>query len=114
MQHSTPPPTADDQKRFDRLKEIGCIACRAWGFHSHADIHHLLSGNRRRGHAETIPLCRWHHVGVSDQQRDAKRMAIILGPSLARESKRFHERFGTDDELLAKVNELIAERENLA
>ena len=34
----------------------------------------------------------------------------LFGPSLAHGSKPFHAAFGSDDELLARVNELLAQR----
>ena len=115
MQHSTPKPNKTDVSRFEAFQRIGCIACHQLGFFSLPQAHHLLSGNVRRGHQFSIPLCPYHHVSqLPSGAKSSKAIATLLGPSLARESKRFHERFGTDDELLAKVNELIAARENLA
>jgi hypothetical protein len=92
-----------DLSRFDALQRIGCIACRILGVHSQADVHHVLSGGRRRGHQDTIPLCPWHHRGVLPPHQD-------LGPSLANGSKPFHARFGRQEELLTMVNELIGEK----
>ncbi len=37
-------------------------------------------------------------------------MESMYGPSLRLSSKRFHEEFGSDDELLWKTNELICEQ----
>lgn len=89
-----------DLSRFDQLQRIGCIACRILGVFSQADVHHVLSGGRRQGHQATIPLCPWHHRGVLPPHQD-------MGPSLANGSKPFHAKFGRQEELLAKVNELI-------
>jgi hypothetical protein len=86
-----------DLSRFDKLQRIGCIACHILGIFSQADVHHILSGGRRKGHQNTIPLCPWHHRGVGSGQ----------GPSLANGSKPFHATFGTQQDLLTKVNELI-------
>ena len=69
------------------------------------EVHHLLSGNRRRGHQFTIPLCRWHHR--SDSYITKSQATELYGPSLALNSKAFHERYGSDDSLLAKTNELL-------
>lgn len=85
-----------------RFQEIGCVACRKMGYFSLADVHHLLSGGRRRGHDFTIPLCPWHHRGIEPPPVD-------VGPSLANGSKPFRAAFGSDDELLAEVNRLIGE-----
>lgn len=89
-----------DLSRFDKLQRIGCIACRILGVYSLADVHHVLTGGRRTGHQDTIPLCPWHHRGVLPPHED-------LGPSLANGSKPFHARFGRQEELLKQVNELI-------
>ena len=109
MKHSTGSLTKSDKERFLSLTLIGCIACRFHGKYRSAEIHHLLSGNKRRGHEYTIPLCRFHHQGDPDFGWTANEMAQRIGPSLARESKAFHIAFGSDDELLERVNELIKE-----
>lgn len=106
MKHSTGKPTKAEQERFRMLLDIGCIACAP--IYNTPEIHHLLSGNKRRGHMFTIPLCPWHHRGYCHMGIEL--MTKFWGPSLAHGSKKFRERFGTDDELLAKVNALIAER----
>jgi len=93
-----------EQIRYRRLQELGCIACRMRGKYSLPDIHHLNlgghAGQRRRGWEFTIPLCPPHHRGVMWREED-------YGPSLAIEPRRFREVFGTDDELLEKVNLLL-------
>lgn len=99
-----------DLSRFDQLQRIGCIACRMEGFHTAADVHHILSGGRRTGHQGTIPLCPWHHRGFGGDSTPAVLKA--MGPSLAHGSKAFHAHFGTQVELLAKVNSLIEGRKS--
>lgn len=111
MKHSTKAPTAAERARFEALHEIGCICCRKRGFSSWpVEIHHLLSGNRRRGHAQTIPLCAWTHRGVVLPGWSMSSMTDVFGPSLAHGSKPFHAAFGSDDSLLAEVNALIEQR----
>ena len=92
-----------DDRRFQRFQDIGCIACRQHGEYRQADVHHLLSGGRRRGHEFTIPLCPYHHRNVG----------VGIGPSLACGSKPFHEAFGSDEELLARTNRLLAAADRL-
>lgn len=109
VKHSTPKPSKADLKRFDKLYGLGCIACwlRDMTFR-YPEIHHLnaggKAGQKRRGHEYTIPLCSWHHQGTTIFGYTALSMAEKYGPSLAKQSKRFREEYGTDDELLAKVN----------
>jgi hypothetical protein len=91
-----------DLERFRKLQALGCIACRnRLGQYAEPDIHHLLSGGRRRGHQYTIPLCPPHHRGVGH-------IPELHGPSLALAPRRFRQEFGSDEELLAQVNELIS------
>jgi hypothetical protein len=97
--------------RFEAIKSLGCLACRKLGvamFCGPIEAHHLLSGGRRRGHLQTIPLGAWHHRGVIWYSLNSEQMKEAFGPSLAKGSKPFHAMFGTDDELLAEVERLIA------
>ncbi len=65
-----------DQRRYDLLQQIGCIACSREGAgYAAPDCHHIVEGNKRLGDEYTLPLCPWHHRGV----RLAK-----PGPSLAK------------------------------
>lgn len=95
------------------LRRIGCIACRLAQAFSQTglEIHHTNlgghAGQKRRGHQFTLPLCRWHHQGHQSGGRTKAQMADAFGPSLALQSKAFRERFGTDDQLLEKVELLM-------
>lgn len=111
VKHSTPRPTKADQKRFEALLKAGCLAClqRVQLFRV-PEIHHLLSGNKRRGHRFSVPLCSYHHRNVPIGPMSLKEHRELLGPSLAKESKAFREEFGSDDELLERANRIIARR----
>lgn len=110
MKHSTPSPSQADIERFELLRVIGCIACYIDGLHGiscgRSEVHHLLSGNRRRGHRFTIPLGAWHHRGVTDRLTRAE-MTAIFGPSLANGSKPFRARYGSDDMMLSIADDRI-------
>jgi hypothetical protein len=98
-------PKKDELIRFRKLHALGCICCRKAGSgYRTPDLHHLLSGGRRMGHAWTIGLCPEHHRFPSN--------GTVVGPSLADGSKRFEAHWGTQRELLAEVNELLSGREN--
>ena len=98
--------TKADRARFDAFRRIGCVACRKLRITRDADVHHLLSGGKRRGHQYTIPLCPWHHRSQAFVSRaEAER---VMGPSLALSPRKFRERFGSDEELLQYTNRLIA------
>jgi len=78
------------------VKEIiGCIICYKISgiLGSPAHAHHLLSGGRRISHKHTIGLCELHHVGA-DGIHTRKRWV--------------RDTYGTDNELLALTNELLA------
>lgn len=102
-------PTKSQQKRFNAIQNIGCLACRKMGYYEvPAEIHHLLNGYRR-GHDYSLGLCEWHHRGIT--QMDKGQAYQLLGPSLAVNKKEFEMRFGTDDELLSEQNGLIEQWE---
>jgi hypothetical protein len=93
-----------DQERFAKLLEHGCVCCKQLGFYNVPEIHHILSGGRRMGHEYTIPLSPWHHRGVSADAAVSRR---LFGPSLAHGSKPFTKFWGSELELLRRVNEAI-------
>jgi hypothetical protein len=96
-----------DLARYDRLQRIGCVVARKLGLGWMApDIHHIVQGYRL-GNQYTIPLNPWSHRGVLPDGMTAKQAYELLGPSLALQKKAFFERFGTERELLAEVNELV-------
>jgi hypothetical protein len=110
------------EHRYRRLKEMGCIACRLEGERlaqcGPTEIHHLneggKAGQKRRGDEFTIALGKWHHQGVSVGNATNAGMARLFGPSLAKQSREFRKRYGSDDELLAKTDQRIAEMDAVA
>jgi hypothetical protein len=94
-----------DAVKADRLQTIGCLACRKDGvFGVPADLHHPTSGGRRLGDDKVIPLCPWHHRGVTGL---AAAILYHHGPSLANGRKPFEARYGTEAELLAETERLL-------
>ena len=101
-----------DLKRYEALRTLGCIACLIGGTPSCAkvEIHHLVDKGYRKhsgGNQATIPLCEWHHRGQPDITVGARWMRERCGPSMYLESKEFARVYGTQRELLAKVNEML-------
>jgi hypothetical protein len=100
----------DRQRRFRLIQDIGCLACHRFGWYSPVDTHHQNlgghAGQKRLGDESTIGLCPWHHRGIL-------KPPIYVGPSLATQPRKFREVFGSDEELLAKQDGLIAEHEAL-
>lgn len=116
MRRSIPKCTAAQQARQDAARAIGCIVCRDLFSHlpesqrlqcGWTEIHHMNSGGRNRGQDFTVALGSWHHRAVVLDGWGLRKMVDVFGASLARGSKTFHAEFGSDDELLARQNELI-------
>jgi hypothetical protein len=102
------------EHRFRRLKELGCIPCWSIGIPDvYPEINHLNlgghAGQKRLGDEFTEPLCVWHHQGHGPASLYER-----LGPSLKLHPNEFRERFGSDEQRLAKVNDLIRQRDELA
>jgi len=98
-----------DKSRFTALQAVGCVCCflRSGKWGTPSDVHHLLSGGRRRGHQFTIPLCEWHHRAVPRVSYTPEWCGLHLGPSLAKGSRAFHKMFGSDNDLLIITNQKL-------
>ena len=90
------------------MQDIGCIACYTDGHKGvAADLHHILTGGRRTSHSEVIPLCPWHHRGVSISGCSDAQMEAMMGPSLALNKRRFVWEYGNEWDLLDLTNNLL-------
>jgi hypothetical protein len=105
--------TVGERRRADILKrEIGCIPCKQDNRFNLADLHHLIKGYRL-GHSFTVPICPWHHRAVPPDGPDGTAMRPSeaeeqMGPSLATNSKAFHDRYGSDEDLLWQADHMVA------
>ena len=99
-------PTLSELDRFNVLsRELGCIACLVTRVgYEPADVHHLLSGGKRQGHHQTIPLCPWHHRSFPQNGMNDAQAAFTFGPSLAISKPKFTESYGSEQLLLEVVN----------
>ena len=89
-----------DKERFEKLKQIGCIACAQKGFFNEAIVHHIRKFTGlalRPPHDKTIPLCPEHHNMGNE--------------SIHLNKKKFEELFGTELYLLDQTNKKIKELE---
>ena len=89
-----------EKQRFDKLKQIGCIACQKKGLFSEAVVHHIrkFTGvGLRPPHDKTIPLCPQHHNMGNE--------------SIHLNKTKFQELFGTELDLLEEVNQQINQLE---
>jgi hypothetical protein len=105
-------PTDAERRRWDLFRRVGCVACRIEGKRNfNVQVHHLnvggRAGQKRRGHSETIPLCCWHHVSIPPEGKTQEWATNYMGPSLAKQSKAFREKYGSDDSLLAYTNDRL-------
>jgi hypothetical protein len=107
MKRSIPAPTKEQRKRQDRIRELGCICCWLDGHGSvPCEIHHLNDCGRNIGQDETVGACAWHHRGVPPYGRPSE-ATLLFGPSLARDPAAFHDRYGSDEELLFQQNTML-------
>jgi hypothetical protein len=84
-----------------RVSSLGCIVCKIHHrCETPAEIHHLNGKTGDGCHFNVIPLCPTHHRGGVDTD-----FATSRHPYKAR----FESRYGTDEELLVKVCELLGE-----
>ena len=82
---------------WDKVAAIGCIACRQDGiFNDYVSIHHVDGRTKPGAHYRVLPLCGPHHqTGGED------------APAIHPFKKRFIQKYGTEAELLKKVEALI-------
>ena len=89
-----------DKERFDKLKQIGCMACSKNGLFSEPIIHHIRKHTGlglRPPHDKTIPLCPQHHNMGNE--------------SVHLNKKKFEELFGSELQLLDEANKKIKQLE---
>ena len=95
-------PNKVERERLATIGNMPCYACFQDGFETQSEVHHIRKNTGlsiRPDHKLTIPLCPKHH-------RFGK-VSIHLG------KKAFVKRYGTEQEILEKVNREIERcREN--
>jgi Recombination enhancement, RecA-dependent nuclease len=87
--------TKAEKQHLDLIASLGCMVCR-----QPAQIHHIRSGmgmGQKSGHFRAIPLCPKHHL------TGGHGVAFHAG------KKAWQEKFGTEEELLDKLYEMIGE-----
>ena len=85
--------TKAEKEHLNRVAELGCIICG-----SPAEIHHIRAGvgmGRRSSNYEAIPLCHVHH------RTGGYGVAYHAG------RKGFENNFGTECELLEKMQKML-------
>jgi hypothetical protein len=87
--------TKAERQHLSRVAELGCIICRR-----PAEIHHIRAGvgmGKRSSHFNVIGLCPEHHRGIDHPNT----------PSIHLDKANFIRLYGTEAELLARVQALI-------
>src|SRR5262245_46044537 len=104
-------PTKAERKRMDSFHDIGCVCCRQDGHFRPATVQHVIDGGKRKGHGATYGSCDWHHLGIPPglPQLTIKQAKKLLGPSLKHDARKFHKRYGSEAELVAYQNTLLAQ-----
>lgn len=93
---STTTPTKEEARWMAAIAEFGCIVCwLEYRARTPAAVHHILSGGRRIGHLETIPLCDPGH-----HQNAAPGSGMI---SRHPDKARFESRYGAEQYLLEQT-----------
>lgn len=98
-------PSKKEKDYMDKVQQLGCIVCANRGFPDvPAEIHHTRGKTVKDAHLYVLPLCPSHH-----------RFGGHIEPiSRHPYKKRFEDAYGTEAELLTKVQEILAgERENI-
>ena len=98
-------PNKENQRRFEIIREIGCIVCKRYHLTwSPCTWHHIDGQKSQKKHKLTIGLCYMHHDGKQDNRIYTSRHPF---------KKTFEKRYGTEQELLEYQNRLIEEYETI-
>ena len=96
-------PTAAERRHMDKVAALGCIACRKDGMHNpYVSLHHVDGRTKQGAHFRVLPLCAGHH-----QDGTGAPGLIAVHPWKAR----FQERYGTQQDLLREVAQLLEKQE---
>ena len=88
------------------VRELGCIVCLLHlHVHSECDVHHILSGTKRKGEMFVLGLCPSHH-------RSELNNAVVV--SRHHWKAEFERRYGTEAQLLERTQALVADRRRMA
>ena len=90
------------------IHSLPCICCKLEGVDQpfRTEAHHIVDKGYRKhsgGDESRLPLCAWHHRGVCLDYKTGSEMLFEYGPSLALNKKLFVATYGTERELLARL-----------
>lgn len=85
--------TAEEKALWDRLAQLGCVACYKDGiFNPHVSIHHVEGRTKPDCHKKVLPLCAGHHQDGAGNDKSL----IAVHPYKAR----FEAKYGTQEYLM--------------
>ncbi len=96
-------PTKAEKMHMDSVRSLGCIVCRNQGKNINAEIHHTVGKTKPNAHFLVLPLCPQHHRYGRHEE------PISRHPY----KKRFENAYGTEEELLKQVEELLENQTDL-
>lgn len=92
-----------DKRRLVKVRALPCIICSNKGRkqESKTEVHHFIGKGLglKASDLLTIPLCNFHHTGSYTSP--------IKGQAIHSGLKAFEDKFGTQEELLEKVNKML-------
>jgi hypothetical protein len=92
-------PNKAEKEHMSKVQHLGCIVCMNQGFYgSPAEIHHVYGKTKKDTHLKILPLCPSHHRYGGYEE------PISRHPYKAR----FEKAYGTEQELLEQVENLLA------
>jgi hypothetical protein len=93
--------TKAEEEFQSRVRDLGCIAClKSNGMRTDCDIHHILSGGKRKGEMFVLGLCYSHH-------RSELNNAQVVSRHHWRTA--FEKRYGSEASMLALTHELLGQ-----
>ena len=98
-------PNAEEKRYMNRVGSLGCIVCLLNGIETDATIHHCDGRTKKDAHFKILPLCGAHHQIACPVGSWATRHPP--GRNAGRAA--FEEAYGTEEELMAKVEELLCD-----
>lgn len=92
-------PNKAEKEHMARVADLGCVVCRMLGLGCvPAEIHHIEGKTKKGSHMKVLPLCFEHHRRGGDKE------PISRHPY----KKRFENAYGTEEELLKRVNTYLS------
>ena len=98
-------PTKAEKQYWDEVASLGCIACRIDGYRNPlVSIHHCHGRTKKGAHMLVLPLCAGHHQNGTGNDKNM----LAIHPF----KHQFEAKYGAQEELMQKVNDLLSRKNN--